>query len=77
MKYRVAIPFIIWASVEVDADSEQEAIEEALNDTSLTTYCGNGGDDKLVGTYCHASIEVGDYFSDSKRGINATAELLE
>jgi hypothetical protein len=75
MKYEVTIPFVIWAKVEVEAESESEAIETGLNDTALTTYCGCGGTDKLVGTFCHASIEVGDYFSDSRAGIKATAEL--
>lgn len=77
MKYNVTIPFLIWASVEVEADDENEAIESALNDTALTTYCGNGGTSKLCGTYCRADLEVGDYFEDKEAGIKATAELVE
>lgn len=77
MKYNVTIPFLIWAIVEVEADDENEAIDEALNDTALTTYCGNGGSSKLCGTYCHADIEVGDYYENKEDGIKATAEIVE
>lgn len=35
---------------EVWAHSEEEAYEKAANQlTSLTEYCGNGGDDRLIG----------------------------
>lgn len=35
---------------EVWAHNEDEAYEKAANQlTSLTEYCGNGGDDKLIG----------------------------
>lgn len=35
---------------EVEAETEEEAIEKAYEECDgLTAYCGNGGTDKLVG----------------------------
>ena len=59
MKYKLSIPFAIYVEKEVEADSEDEALEQAY-EVSLTNYCGNGGWSKLVGTYCHSDIECDD-----------------
>lgn len=59
MKYKLSIPFAIYVEKEVEADSEDEALEQAY-EVSLTNYGGNGGTSKLVGTYCHSDIECDD-----------------
>jgi hypothetical protein len=53
MKRRVQIPSLIWMTVTVDteSDDESEIIEEAMEFANLTEYGGNGGSHgKLVGT---------------------------
>lgn len=50
MKYRVYGHTTVTVVVEVSADSEEDAKEVALDQrSSLTSYCGNGGTDKLIG----------------------------
>lgn len=50
MRYRVFGHTSVTVVVEVDADSEDEAYEIALDKiSSLDGYCGNGGIDKLIG----------------------------
>ena len=74
--YKVTLPFVIYVTAEIDADSEQEAIDEAINDIGITNYCGNGGDDRLVGGWdTKHTIECGD-FIDSVDYL-LTAELVE
>lgn len=64
MKYKLSIPFAIYVEKEVEADSEEDAIEQAY-EVSLTNFVGNGGTSKLVGTYCHSDIECNDQPIDS------------
>jgi len=74
-EYRVTLPFVIYVTTTIEADSEQEAIDEAVNDVSLTNYCGNGGDDRMVGSYnTNDTIEPGDFFDDEN--YQPTAELV-
>lgn len=74
--YKVTLPFIIYVTAEIEADSEDEAIDEAINDIGITNYCGNGGDDRLVGGWnTSCTIECGD-FIDSVDYLPA-AELVE
>ena len=50
MKYRVYEHTTVTVVVEVSADSEENAKEAALDQRDfLTSYCGNGGTDKLIG----------------------------
>ena len=75
MKYKVTLPFVIYVTTTVEADSEQEAIDEAANDVILTNYCGGGGSDRLCGSYDMSdTIECGDFFENEH--IKATAELV-
>lgn len=76
MKYEVVIPFIIYVTVKVEAGDEDDAICEAIEGVELTNYCGHGGYDRLVGTVCHAPIEIGDYERDESGNIAATATLV-
>lgn len=50
MKYRVFGTAIVNVSVIVEANDEEAAIEIACEELAeLSSYCGNGGTDKLVG----------------------------
>ncbi|MGD9697533.1 hypothetical protein [Acinetobacter sp.] len=61
MKYKVTIPFAVFVSVEVDAETPKEAEDIAFEDAYITGYCGNGGTDKLVGVSgSNVSIEAGE-----------------
>jgi hypothetical protein len=66
MKYKVTLPFIIYVTTTVEADSEDIAIDEAIENVQLTNYCGNGGDDRMVGSYdtCD-TIEPGEFIDDA------------
>lgn len=59
-KFRVSVPYVVWVSVEVDAEDQESAIEASFEEAFLTGYCGNGGTDKLVGVSGGASVEAGD-----------------
>lgn len=61
MKYEVTIPYPVFVTVIVDADSEEEAIDIAYGYESPTQKIGNGGFDKLVGVdEENMSIEPGE-----------------
>lgn len=50
MRFRVYGYTTVTVVVEVEADSEQEAYEVALDQrNTLNAYVGNGGMDKLIG----------------------------
>lgn len=59
MKFCVTVPYAVFVTIEVDADSREEAEEQAINEIYVTGYCGNGGTDKLIGV-TEGSIEFGD-----------------
>jgi hypothetical protein len=61
-KYKVYGTVTVNVTKEVWANSEDEAIEKAYEQLPLlTAYCGNGGDDKLVGVEEEGeSVEVFD-----------------
>ena len=48
-KYRVSVPYIVWVSDDIEADSKEEAIEKSYEEFYVSGYCGNGGTDRLVG----------------------------
>jgi hypothetical protein len=59
--YKVTLPFIVYVTAEIEADNEEKAIEEATGNLALTNYCGNGGDDRLVGSWNTSNtLEPGD-----------------
>jgi hypothetical protein len=52
--YAVELATEVMVTITVEADSKQEAEELAVSEfQGLTSYCGNGGADKLVGVDSH------------------------
>ena len=75
MKYKVSMPFIVFVTAEIEADSKKDTIEIAIDEVGLTNYCGNGGFDRLIGSYdTDHTIECGDFFESSGHGINIIVE---
>ena len=62
MKYTVTVPYAVFVSIEVEADSEYEAEEIAVDETGLQGLVGNGGlGDKMIGPVNRdCSIEAND-----------------
>lgn len=62
MKYKVSGKTQVWIDIVVEAEDEEQAFDMAAQKIgSLTSFCGNGGSDKLVGIYYReASIEPSD-----------------
>ncbi len=58
-KYSVTLTFPVFVTVEVEAETEGDAIEAGFEEAGITSFCGNGGTDKLIGVYS-GSIEAGD-----------------
>ena len=69
-KYRVTLPYIVYVQDEVEAENEEEALEIACSDITLSSYVGNGSIDRLVGVTSgsveasceplYDEIEIGD-----------------
>ena len=59
MKYRVTVPYAVFVTVEVEAESKQDAEDAACDEIYISNFCGNGGSDKLIGV-TEGSIEAGD-----------------
>ena len=65
-KYEVFLPYIVEVRVEVQAEEEEEAIENAIKESHVGGYCGNGGNDKLIGVHGeNISIETPDTVYES------------
>ena len=63
--YRVSIPYIIYVDIEVEADDEESAVEEAYDLSHISNYVGNGGSDKLVGVCSsQASIDAPEGYAE-------------
>lgn len=64
-KYRIPFRGTIWVSIEVEAETIQKAIQIAEKEVHVSSYCGNGGCDKLVGvsplSEGDISIEASDH----------------
>jgi hypothetical protein len=65
--------------VTVEAGTKEEAISEAFEDGTIGGFCGNGGNDKLIGVYgSNASIEACDNTCDGiTENIKITCEEVE
>ena len=48
-KFKVTFKTSLYVDVIVEAETEDEAINEAEQSVYINGYCGNGGCDKLVG----------------------------
>lgn len=60
-KYEVTCAIPVFLTITVEAEDDEAAEEEASPYMSLTSYAGNGGSHRLVGTYSsHVSISPGD-----------------
>jgi hypothetical protein len=60
-RYLVTGETALFLNMEVEASSMEEAIEIAQNEgVSLTTFAGNGGTDRLVGTTEDISLYPSD-----------------
>ena len=71
-KYKVAVPYIVWAYVDVEADSEEDAIYKAIEASGLSSYAGNGGSNKLIGTRMqNVSLEPADESYEGPNGLEA------
>lgn len=79
MNYNVEIPYLVFVTVPVKADNEEEAIEAALDVVAVNAYCGNNGHDKLIGVNGDASIYCdGDpIVSGDMISVDITVELLD
>lgn len=66
-KFHVEVPYLVWTTVEVEADDDEDAIEKALDETCLGGYQGNGGTHRLIGPQGKATIEVPDQHFDGDR----------
>lgn len=65
MKFKVYGTVRVHMTVEVEAEDAEGAIEAAEEFGGLTGYCGNGGNDKLVGTAeRNVSLDVGDEYAE-------------
>lgn len=59
--YEVNCSIPVHLTIKVDAANEQDAIDKAMEFATLSSYVGNGGSDKLVGTAeACVSIEPGE-----------------
>jgi hypothetical protein len=59
MEFTVEFKTVVYGTATVEAESETEAREQ-VEGMTLTSYCGNGGFDKLVGVDDdRISLEVG------------------
>ncbi len=57
-KYAVYGKVAVWVCVELEAEDKEEAIEKAFDEcSSLDTFVGNGGTDKMVGV-CNTDTAV-------------------
>lgn len=61
-KYNVTATIPVFITVTVEADSKEDALDQAYDEgLYLSGYCGNGGSDKLVGTSgSNVSVEAGE-----------------
>ena len=49
LRYRVSVPFLCFVTVEVEANSEEEAIDAGIQGAWINSYVGNGSANSLIG----------------------------
>lgn len=63
MKYKIPFEARVTVYVDVEAEDQESAIEEAHQQVYLSGYVGNGGHGKLIGVSDkNMTVEAGDYF---------------
>ena len=66
-KFEVTCAVPVYLTIKVEAETEEDAIDEAGQYMYLTNYAGNGGMDKLCGTSeTNVSIEAGEEMLEGK-----------
>lgn len=59
--YIVNMTMPVYLTIRVEAETPEEAIDEAYELAYIENYVGNGGTDKIVGTRSpNVSLEAGD-----------------
>ena len=64
-KYTVTVYANVVVEVTVEAENEEEAIQKAYDNVSISNYCGNGGIDKLIGV-CDTDEATASIYADSE-----------
>ena len=78
-KYNVTHFIAVEVTIQIDAESEAEALEESWEYAHLGSYVGNGGYDKIVGvsdsnvSIFPMEVTLGEYHDEYK----AKVELAE
>jgi hypothetical protein len=66
-EFKVRLPFMIYVTTTVEAETEEDALDEAVQGVDITCYCGNGGDDRLIGSWnTDDTLNCGDYVGGAK-----------
>lgn len=76
-KYRVVLETKCYVTVELEADTKEDAIEKAVDECYVSSFAGNGGYSKLIGVTdsdeATLTIEANDYFEVQEEDV----ELIE
>jgi len=76
-KYIVTVPYAVFVTLEIEAETEQAAIDLGIQESLISGYCGNGGTDKLIGVSgLNISIQAGDEPLEVEP-FSITTEVLE
>jgi hypothetical protein len=77
-KFVVTCVLPVYLNIKVEAETEDDAIDEAGQYMYLTNYAGNGGSDKLCGTSeSNVSVEGGDEPMEGKITFSIDVEEVE
>lgn len=55
-RFRVAVPYLCWVTVDVEANDIDHAEEVACHEVEVQSLVGHGGMDKLIGVSVNQSI---------------------
>jgi hypothetical protein len=72
-KYTIPFEGTVTVYVTLEAESKEEAISLAQDEAYITAYCGNEGNDKLIGVSdsgdAELSIEASEFLEVSEEDI--------
>jgi hypothetical protein len=77
MRYRVYGYAEVEVAIDVEADNADDALEVALDNRSyLSSFCGNGGVDKLIGVdgYDESVYPIGEIRYERAEAVDAEDE---